>query len=212
MTVEYSEVRIAICIPARDQMHTGTSFCLYKLAKVLTQLGIDNKLFISPGTLIANQRYELVKSAQEWSATHVMFIDSDIEFEPEHVINLLDFDEDIVGAAYSKRVAPFITTAWAEIDNWDSYIKPAEQVDSHIKVAAMGLGFCLIKTPVFKKIEQPWFELGFYNGQYTGEDIEFFRKCISTDIWLDIQTTCELGHFGTKSYRVEGGIEVGFEI
>lgn len=211
MTNKYSEIKLAICIPARDQMHTGTSFCLYNLASMLAELEIDNKLFISPGTLIVNQRYELVKSAQEWEATHVMFIDSDMEFEPFHVINLLDFDEDIVGAAYSKRVAPFITTAWTEIDAWDTHIRCDEQTDSHIKVAAMGLGFCLIKTPVFKKIKQPWFEIGYYDGHYTGEDIEFFRKCISTDIWLDVQTTCELGHLGTKSYKVDDGIEVDLE-
>ena len=207
----YEDIKLAICIPARDMMHTNTCFALYNLAEYLIGQGIENKLFISPGTLIANQRYELVKSAQEWSATHVMFIDSDIEFESQHVTNLIDFDEDIVGAAYSKRASPFVATAWTEIDKWDSYVRPSEQTDSHIKVAAMGLGFCLIKIDVFDKIDQPWFQLGYYNGQYTGEDIEFFRKCISTDIWLDVVTTCELGHLGTKSYKVDDGIEVDLE-
>lgn len=211
MTIDYADIKLAICIPARDQMHTGTSYCLYNLASILAELGIDNKLFVCPGTLIVNQRHELVKSAQEWNATHVMFIDSDIEFKPYHVTNLIDFDEDIVGAAYSKRVPPFIATAWSEIDNWDSHIQVIEQTSSHIKVAAMGLGFCLIKISVFDKIKLPWFELGYSNGQYTGEDIEFFRKCISTDVWLDIQTTCELGHLGTKSYKVAGGIDVDLE-
>ena len=211
MIVDYSNIKLAVCIPARDMMHTNTTYCLYNLADFLINNGIDNKLFISPGTLIVNQRHELVKSAQEWGATHVMFIDSDIEFEPHHVTNLLDFNEDIVGAAYSKRAPPFVATAWTEIDKWNTHVKPSEQTDSHIKVEAMGLGFCLIKISVFDKIKLPWFEIGFTNGQYTGEDIEFFRKCISTDIWLDILTTCELGHLGTKSYKVDGGIEVGLE-
>jgi hypothetical protein len=209
--LNYENIKVAVCIPARDQMHTATTFCLYNLANVLTSLDIDNKLFISPGTLIVNQRHELIKSAQDWQATHVMFIDSDIEFQPYHVTNLIDFDEDIVGAAYSKRVAPFVTTAWKEIDKWSTYVRPLEQTDSHIKVAAMGLGFCLIKMSVFDKLELPWFQLGFHNGQYTGEDIEFFRKCKDFDIWLDVQTTCELGHLGTKSYKVDGGIEVDLE-
>lgn len=207
----YENIKLAVCIPSRDMMHTATTYCLYNLANFLINNGIDNKLFISPGTLIVNQRHELVKSAQEWGATHVMFIDSDIEFEPHHVTNLIDFDEDIVGAAYSKRVAPFVATAWTEIDKWSTHIKLSEQTDSHIKVAAMGLGFCLINISVFDKIKLPWFEIGFNGVQYTGEDIEFFRKCISTDIWLDVQTTCELGHLGTKSYKVDGGIEVDLE-
>ena len=148
-------IRLAVCIPCRDMMHSACSYSLYNLAKVLTSIGIEHKLFLSPGTLIANQRHELVLSAREWNATHVLFIDSDIVFSPNHVLNLLDFDEEIVGAAYSKRVEPIVPTAWHKIDDWDSYIKVEEQTDSHIKVEAMALGFCLIKVQVFDKLDLP---------------------------------------------------------
>jgi hypothetical protein len=202
--------RIAVCIPARDQMHTATAFHLYNLAHVLTKLGIDHKAFVSHGTLIANQRHELVCSAKEWGATHVMFIDSDIEFQPEHVIKLLEFDEPIVAAAYSKRVEPIITTAWTKIDDWSTHVDPLKQTDSHIRVQAIALGFCLIKITVFDQVSLPWFQLGFHNGEYTGEDIEFFRKCNQEKIpvWMDVQTTLELGHLGTKSFRVAPGVTV----
>lgn len=210
---KYANVKLAICIPTRDMMHTATTFALWNLCASLKDLGINSNLFISPGTLIANQRHELVKNAQEWGATHVMFIDSDITFDPMHVVGLIEFDEDIVGAAYSKRVEPLIVTAWTEIGNWDSWVDPMQQTESHIKVEAMGLGFCLIKIEVFDKLSLPWFQLGFYNGQYTGEDIEFFRKCNENqiDIWLDVATTCELGHVGIKNYKVDDGIVVDLE-
>jgi hypothetical protein len=203
-------VRLAICIPTRDQMHSICTFSLYNLAKVLSESGIEHCLFLSPGTLIADQRHNLVIAARDWNASHVMFIDSDIEFSPEHVLNLLEFDEPIVGAAYSKRVEPIITTAWHSIDDWNSYVRPQEQTSSHITVEAMALGFCLIKMEVFEQVSIPWFQLGFANNQYTGEDIEFFRKCLAEkiDIWLDVQTTCELSHLGTKRYKVLDGIEV----
>lgn len=209
----YKNIRLAVCIPARDQMHTATMFALWNLCAYLKEIGIISTLFVSPGTLIANQRHELVKCAQEWEATHLMFIDSDMSFDPLHVVRLLDFEEDIVGAAYSKRVEPLITTAWTEIDNWDSWVDPTKQTDSHIKVAAMGLGFCLIKMSVFEELDLPWFQLGFTNGQYTGEDIEFFRKCgeYNIDIWLDVQTTCEIGHLGIKNYKVDDDIVVDLE-
>jgi uncharacterized membrane protein len=203
-------IRLAICIPCRDMMHSACSYSLYNLAKILTDLGIEHKLFLSPGTLIANQRHELVLSAKEWQATHVLFVDSDIVFSPNHVIDLLEFNEDIVGAAYSKRVEPIVPTAWTKIDDWNSYIKVEEQTESHITVEAMALGFCLIKTPVFDRLELPWFQLGFHNNQYTGEDIEFFRKCnlAGIPIWLDIQTTCKLSHLGTKEFKVVDDIEI----
>jgi len=195
--------KIAICMPTREQMHSRCAFSLYNLGKVLSNVGIDHSLFLSPGTLIANQRHELVKAAREWGATHVMFIDSDIIFKPNHVIELLNFNEPVVGAAYSKRIEPVIPTAWHSIDNWNTYVRLKEQTDSHILVEAMALGFCLIQIDVFNKLELPWFILGFNNGQYTGEDIEFFRNCKNNNIpvWLDVKVSFEIGHLGLKEFK-----------
>jgi hypothetical protein len=208
----YKGVRLAVCIPARDMMHTATTYAIWHLASYLKTLGIESNLFMSPGTLIANQRHELVRCAYDWNATHLLFIDSDMMFDPIHAVRLLDFDEDVVGAAYSKRVDPLIVTAWTHIDKWDTWVRPLEQTESHIPVEAMGLGFCLIKMSVFDKIDLPWFQLGFNKErqQYTGEDIEFFRKCKKKKIkvWLDVQTTMELGHLGTKNYKVDDEVVV----
>jgi len=195
--------KIAICMPTREQMHSRCAFSLYNLGKALSKIGVEHSLFLSPGTLIANQRHELIIAAQEWGATHVMFIDSDIIFKPSHVIELLNFNELVVGAAYSKRIEPVIPTAWHHIDNWDTYVRLHEQTDSHIQVEAMALGFCLIKIEVFDKLDLPWFILGFNNGQYTGEDIEFFRNCKNNNIpvWLDIKISFEIGHLGLKEFK-----------
>jgi hypothetical protein len=143
-------------------------------------------------------------AAKEWGATHVMFIDSDITFEPQHVTKLLDHNEDIVGAAYSKRVSPFITTAWYNIDHWDTWVRVRDIDADLVQVDAIALGFCLIKTAVFDQLQLPWFQLGFYNGQYTGEDIEFFRTVKNSEIpvWLDVNVTKELGHLGTYEFKV----------
>lgn len=205
-----STIKIAICMPTREQMHSRCAFSLYNLGKALSQAGIEHGLFLSPGTLIANQRHELVKAAQEWGATHVMFIDSDIVFRPSHVIELINFDEPIVGAAYSKRLEPVIPTAWHSIDDWNTYVKLHEQTDSHIKVEAMALGFCLIRIDVFDALDLPWFILGFQNGQYTGEDIEFFRKCkqYNIPVWLDVKISFEIGHLGLKEFKNANDIVV----
>jgi hypothetical protein len=198
-----SPTKIAICMPTREQMHSRCAFSLYNLGKALSKAGIEHGLFLSPGTLIANQRHELVVAAKEWGATHVMFIDSDIVFKPSHVIELINFNEPIVGAAYSKRLEPVIPTAWHSIDNWDTYVRLREQTDSHIRVEAMALGFCLIRTDIFDTLSLPWFILGFNNGQYTGEDIEFFKKCkeFNVPVWLDVKVSFEIGHLGLKEFK-----------
>jgi hypothetical protein len=191
-------------------MHSRCTYSLYELAKYLSENNITHKLLLSPGTLIANQRHELVLAAKEWRATHVMFIDSDIVFRPEHVHDLLKFNKAVVGAAYSKRIEPIIPTVWHKIDDWNSYVKFDELTESHIKVACMALGFCLIRTDVFSQINLPWFILGYNNGSYTGEDIEFFRKCGESNIpiWLDVKTSLEISHLGIKEFKIFDDIVV----
>ena len=188
-SADYSGIRLAVCIPARDQMHTVTTFCLYNLSNVLARLGIENKLFLSHGTLIINQRHELVKAAQEWEATHIMFIDSDMEFTPDCVIKLIDRDLPVVAAAYSKRVEPFVVT---EFDQ------------DLITCEAVAMGFMLIDIAVFDELELPWFVIGWHD-QYTGEDIEFCRMLLDKgmEIYLDLSVTKQLGHLGTKNFKVD---------
>jgi hypothetical protein len=67
----------------------------------------------------------------------------------------------------------------------------------------MALGFCLIRIDVFDSLDLPWFILGFANGQYTGEDIEFFRKCkqYNVPVWLDVKVSFEIGHLGVKEFK-----------
>lgn len=199
---DYGDIRLAVCIPARDQMHTVTSYCLYNLSNVLTKLGIDNKLFLSHGTLIINQRHELVLAAREWGATHIMFIDSDIEFTPDCVIRLIDRNLPVVAAAYSKRVEPFIVTAWHKIYDWNSHVQNFDE--DLITCEAVAMGFMLIETEVFDQLDLPWFVIGWHN-QYVGEDIEFCRMLLDKgiDVHLDLYVTKQLGHLGTKNFKVD---------
>jgi len=208
--IDYKNVKLAVCIPTRDQMHSRTTFCLYNLADRLRAVGIDHRLFLSPGTLIADQRAELVKASKEWGATHLMFIDSDIMFDPQHALNLLDFNEMVVAAAYSKRVEPLISTAWFRIDDWNTHVRLHNQTQSHVNIEAVALGFCMINMEVFEKMKEPWFSICFREGAYTGEDIEFCRNCLyeNIPIWLDVKTSLEIGHLGTKEYRNDVGIQV----
>lgn len=201
---ENLSIRIAICIPAREQMHTATAYCLWQLCSLLSTEGISSKLFVSPGTLIANQRHELVLSAQEWQASHVLFIDSDIEFAASDVLELLKHNKPVMAACYSKRVEPFINTAWYEIDNWNSWVRITDDDTGIRKIDAVALGFCLIDISIFDSIELPWFQLGFYGRQYTGEDIEFCRKLkdCNIDVFLDVDVSKRLKHLGTFGFTV----------
>ncbi len=55
------------------------------------------------GTLIAFARNVLASRVLEGDYSHLLFVDSDVSFEPELVQRLIDFGEPVVGAIYPQR-------------------------------------------------------------------------------------------------------------
>lgn len=67
-------------------------------------------MYLFNESLITRARNYLVDEFLRSSATHLMFIDSDIDFNPLDVLALLALDKPIVGAAYPKK-----SIAWERI-------------------------------------------------------------------------------------------------
>lgn len=67
-------------------------------------------MYLFNESLITRARNYLVDEFMRSSATHLMFIDSDIDFNPMDVLALLALDKQIVGAAYPKK-----SIAWERI-------------------------------------------------------------------------------------------------
>lgn len=72
-------------------------------------------------------------------ATHMLFIDSDMGFSPEVVLDMLTFNEPMVGAIYSKKSLP---VQWAASGLGDKF---AEARGNFMKVAGLGMGCFLIR-------------------------------------------------------------------
>ena len=63
-------------------------------------------LMKSGDSLITRARQSILTHfLSETKATHLLFVDSDIGFEPEQVFRLLDFDADVTAAAYPVTVS-----------------------------------------------------------------------------------------------------------
>jgi ligand-binding SRPBCC domain-containing protein len=110
---------------------------------------------------------------QKTQATHFLFIDADIHFDPESVVRLIKSDHDIAVAAYPKK-----TVMW---DNVDTYVKSGETGRDPARVASSLVlnfryrqtqikngfaevldgptGFMLIKRDVFTKMFEKYPEL-----------------------------------------------------
>lgn len=130
--------------------------------------------------------------------THIMWIDSDIIFTPEHFQRLLDHDKDIVSGIYMMSNG----YQFATVKDWDEnyFVKHGHfhfMTENDIKnkglieVDYTGLGFMLVKRGVFESLNYPWFQPKFYNigpcTDFSSEDVSFCKmiKERGYDIYVD---------------------------
>lgn len=70
-------------------------------------------------------------------ASHILFVDADMMFEPELVLDMIDFDKPLVGCLYPKRTLPI---------SWVGSALSGEQhiENGFLKVEGIGFGITLI--------------------------------------------------------------------
>lgn len=183
--------KILICVPSMDMVAAGFAQSLAMLQKG----GNETAIMFQVGSLIYEARNKLAKQAIKMGADWTMWFDSDMIFQPDTMIKLLEHNAPIVSGAYFRRSPPYHLVAFDECDTknrkWTDLKFPTETV----KCGGVGFGCVLVKTDVLFDVAskfQTWFEP--MNG--FGEDLSFCwraREC-GYDILLDPSITC--GHIG----------------
>ena len=114
-------------------------------------------------SLITRARNDLTFSFLQTPATHLMFIDADINFNPEDVFKMISYDKDIVTGAYptktinwEKMSAAKDTSIQALQANAIRYASgvsdSAKTKEGLIEVTDGATGFMLIKRAVIEKM------------------------------------------------------------
>ena len=161
-------------------MYGGMNHGLYMkscldLQALCMQHGINIKFsFLFNESLITRARNYLVDEFLHRSeSTHLLFLDSDIHFDPRDVIALLALDKDVIGGPYPKKAIKWksIATAIKKNPNVEpsvlekvagdfvfNPVKGTEQfnVSEPLEVMEIGTGFMLVKREVFTKMEESY--------------------------------------------------------
>ena len=203
--------RIAICIPARGQMEVATAFDLAALVGYTIKTSKhDIDIYTAAGTLIFDQRNNLVKTAIENKADYVLFIDADMRFPKDTLKILMSHNKDIIGVNATTRSEPVIPTAKTIQINENGSITwlpvYSNKMSGIGKVDGIGCGVLLINTSVFKKIERPYFYFEqLPNEKILGEDIYFCIKArdVGIDTWVDHELSIGIKHIGNYVYSWE---------
>jgi hypothetical protein len=200
--------KVLIATPAHD----GRLDVWYTTSLVNTiRVAQANDIFVHPvfmsyDALVQRARNDLIRLAVEGEYDDLIFIDSDMEWNPMWIMSLLERQEDVVGGTTRKKT-----------DDAEVYVVKASDLTVHdsglIKAEALGTGFVRLSRKAFLALwdSSPAYQnegrecrmvcdVQIVDGQLYSEDTILFRKLadLGFDVWLDPRMTCN--HLGTKKF------------
>ena len=160
-------------------MYGGMNHGLYMkscldLQTVMIRYGIETKFsFLFNESLITRARNYLVDEFLRTDFTHLMFIDSDIHFDPNDIVALMALDKDVIGGPYPKKSINWNNIAETarkhpdlnprELENLVgeyvfNVVKGTQQfqVSEPLEVMEIGTGHMMIKRGVFDKMQEAY--------------------------------------------------------
>ena len=209
-------MHIHFCTPCYNGLISEPTFRSYvKQQALLTKVGVDFSIStLFNESLVTRARNTCVAFMMgNPAATHLMFVDADIEWVASDVIKLASLDKDVIGGAYPKKTLPidFVVNAMPN------------QVGNIIEVEDIGAGFLMIKREVIQQMFNAYphlkykntigldtkyddlcyalFDTMLVNDHYLSEDYGFcyLWKQLGSLIYLD--KSIILGHYGTYMFK-----------
>jgi glycosyltransferase involved in cell wall biosynthesis len=189
-------------------MEVGTAF---DLARMVNHVAKNTKhqinLYTSMGTLIFDQRNNMVEDALKEGADYILFIDADMRFPRSTLERLLVHKKGIIGVNATTRSVPVKATAKTleiEEDGTCNWKQISSKNKSGIEKAdGIGCGVMLISKEALNAIPKPWFFFELLpENKLLGEDIYFCIKAkdVGIDTFIDHDLSQEIGHVGSYTY------------
>jgi hypothetical protein len=219
---------VFIALPAYDfKVSLKLAVSLARFTQVAGQHGINVHIGSICGcSVVSRARNLLVKDMLETNATDLLFIDSDINFEPEHIFRLMAW-----GADPKKGIVAGVPRTRSENK---VYIADLDYDDNgELTMNGMGLvrgkrvatAFMLIRREVFEQMMEANPDWTYYDKRtdrmipclfdfklteegYMGEDFLFCDRAreLGFEVWVD--PTITLGHMGVQEYTGNFGNDV----
>lgn len=209
-------MRTMIAIPCMDMVHTVFMRSLLTMDKVGSiQYGI------ACSSLIYDARNTLAKQAVRENYDRILWLDSDMEFQPDFMKQLsadMDDGREFVSGLYFKRKAPIQPVVYREVGYWhneeEGSVTPIALPyddyprDSLFRVKGTGFGGVMVSVDLVKRVAEKFGQpfspiLGF------GEDLSFCKRVeeVGGEMWCD--SRAKMGHVGmgtiTEALYLRGG-------
>ena len=188
-------MNILVAVPSMDEVPVNFAQALAMLQKV------DNTaIAFQTGSLVYTSRNELAKTAIKMEADYVLWLDSDMVFEPTLLKDMLNTmkenDIDFLTGAYFKRVEPYSPVLYDKLrveGNFCDFHALEDVPNELFTVEGCGFGCVLMSLDVIISVLGK-FAQSFQPLNGMGEDLSFCyraREC-GYEIWCD--PGIRLGH------------------
>src|SRR2546430_9197977 len=147
---------IFIFVPGFGQIITSATFlCTHAIRALLGSKGIGGGISTLSFPDIAELRSMALTIWYDTmpGSSHMLFIDSDMACPPEMIVDMLLFDEPLVGAIYPQRKLPL---SWAGSGTGSSV---TQRRGDFMEVEGVGFGFTLIRRDCIEKMIEKYPEL-----------------------------------------------------
>lgn len=168
-------------LPMYGGMCSEATFAgLIKFAIIATKLKIQFTIdIIYNESLIPRARNNLVAKFMGCpEATHLMFIDVDLGFDPEAILKLLCNNQDVVGGLYPKKSLPISYVVNMSPD-------PVVNQEDLVEIDTLGTGFMLVKRHVIERMMGAYPELKYKDSLGYAPQFEHFMYALFDTEILD---------------------------
>jgi len=106
---DFSKIHLHIGIPCYGGMvsePTMTSFLRFTLLAQQAGLNWSLDTMVNESLVTRARNNLMAKMMTNKDATHFMFIDADIRFQPDSILSMLAYNKDVIGGLYPKKALP----------------------------------------------------------------------------------------------------------
>lgn len=165
---------------------------------------------VQSGSFLPRNRDVLTARFLDSGASHMLCVDSDVGWQPEHAQLLLDSGKDFISGCYPKKQAnreiPAKLTGVREGDLWEAEYVPG--------------GFLLLSRACVERMVGAYrnleYQAGpmrcwalwasmFENNSYDGEDVSMCRRATAIGIKIWLHQGVVLDHHGEYTYKIDCG-------
>lgn len=186
--------KITVGIPSYDHIKTETVISLLQLQATSA---LPLQFFLNQSLYIDYNRNQLVDVALQNGSSHLMFIDSDIQFPPDGIARLLAHDKEIAGGYYNTRRG----NNPIRIEGQEGKLIAPEPLPAEMfRCRVLPTGFMLIRLECLKRLQRPYFAVLTHEKGTIGEDVFFCKKAHDAGLEIFCDPQIALGHIGKKIY------------